>query len=205
MVIPPGYTEQSVLAAVEKCAAILAPKFVFGSYDLDDIRQQCHIFAIEVLEKEKFDPRRPLENFLYRHLKNQLINFKRNKFRRTDPPCHFCAGGQACPEAGVGYCAKYSQWLERNKNKANIASPLGLDNVCVERETRARADSSVETEAEIGELLAKIDAELPVELRATYLQMRAGVSVPKTSRLKVERAVKDILSGVIEECPSEAD
>lgn len=205
MKIPPGYTEERVLQAIEKAADILAPSFVFGSYDVDDIRQQCFLFAFEVLEKEKFDPGRPLENFIYTHLRNQLINFRRNKFRRNDPPCGSCHSGVPCPKAEGEHCRKYRAWLRLNNAKANISSPLALDNVCDEKERRTRVESSSEQDVEIDELIKLVDSQLPVELRATYLQMRAGVSVPKPKRLQVERAVTEILKGTIESCPSADD
>lgn len=205
MKIPPGHTEASVVAAVTKAANILAPSFVFGPYDLDDIKQQCFLFALKVLDKGAFDPGRPLENYLYTGIRNELINFKRNKFRRNDPPCPRCHASDHCPDSSPGdVCPKYRSWLDRNQAKANLCNPLALDSVCDEKERRTRAASTAEADAEIGELLHLIDAKLPIELRQTYLQMRAGVSVPKGRRLQVERVVSEILRGAIE-CPSETD
>ncbi len=42
-------------------------------------------------------------------------------------------------------------------------------------------------------MLTRIDTHLDVELRATYLQMRAGKAVPKAKRQVVEAAVREIL------------
>lgn len=203
MKIPPGHTEQSVLAAVDKAASILAPSFVFGSYELDDVRQHCYLAAIKALEAERYNPELPLENFLYTSIRNALINLKR-EYRRSDAPCPACHAGAPCAAAVDGSCPKYRAWHDRNQRRANVASPLAIDSVSDERESRARTESTVETDAEIGEILRLVDEHLPVELRQTYLQMRAGVSVPKGKRLQVERAVKDILKGEIE-CPSEDD
>lgn len=206
MVIPPGKTEADVLEAIGKAADILAPSFAFGCYDEDDIRQQCFIYAFELLEKGTYDASRPLANYIYTHVRRRLLNFRRDKFRRSDPPCPKCHAGTPCKDAAAGeVCAKYKYWSERNQAKANICNPLALDNVCDERERRTKSPSTAEEDAEIGEMLAIVDRELPVELRQTYLQMRAGVSVPKGKRLQVEQAVKDILRGAIEECPSEND
>ena len=206
MKIPPGKTEAEVLRAIEKSVNILAPSFVFGPYDIDDIKQEGFVFALEVLEKETYDTSRPLENFLYTHLRNRLINFRRNKFRRNDPPCKRCHDGDPCANArGEGHCDKYRTWLRRNTNKANICNPLTLDSVKDEGDQGVNEPSSVEQAVEAQELVDLIDKNLPIELRQVYLQMRAGVSVPKTARLRVERAVIDICGGAIEVCPSESD
>lgn len=202
MKIPQGYTEAQVLAAVEKAVNILAPSFVFGTYDLEDVKQHGFLIALKVLEKDKFDTSRPLANFLYTSIKNGYINLKRDEYRRNDPPCPSCHAGTPCPKAVGPACPKYQSWFDRNQAKANIANPLALEHISDEGERRTRTSSSAEQEAEIGELLQTIDAHLPVELRASYLQMRAGVSVPKGRRLLVEQAVKDILKGALDECPS---
>jgi DNA-directed RNA polymerase specialized sigma24 family protein len=206
MKIPPGKTEAEVLKAIEKAANILAPSFVFGSYDVSDIKQHCYVAAIEALDKDKYNPEMPLENFLYACIRNALVRLKRDKYRRNDPPCKRCHAGEPCQDAGhARQCPKYKAWFDRNAAKANLANPISVEHVSDERERRARAESRAESDAEIAELLQRIDEQLPVELRATYLQMRAGVSVSKGKRLQVEAAVKDILKGAIEACPSEDD
>lgn len=58
----------------------------------------------------------------------------------------------------------------------------------------ARDGADVQATAEVNEVLALIDEHLPLDLRATYLQMRAGVAnIPKHKRAAVEKAVRDIL------------
>jgi DNA-directed RNA polymerase specialized sigma24 family protein len=201
MFIPSGHTEASVLAAVDKAAAILAPSFAFGSHNADDVRQQCFVFAAELLAKDRYDASRPLENYVYAHVRNRLINWRRNLYRRADPPCRVCHDGTPCGGEGAQWCERYRAWLGLNQAKANLASPLALDRVSDEWEPGGEAEEQVELE----ELLDLIDERLPVDLRGSYLQMRAGVSVPKARRLEVERAVIAILGGVVDKCPSEDD
>src|SRR5947208_703774 len=88
MHLPPNKTEAQVVEAIEKAVGMLAPSFAFGIYDVEDIRQEARIFAIEALPR--YDGVRPLENFLYSHVKNRLINLRRDKFRRADAPCKAC-------------------------------------------------------------------------------------------------------------------
>jgi hypothetical protein len=190
MKIPPGKTEKEVLEAIERTVSSLAPQFVFGFYDVDDIKQQGRIYCLELLDKGKYDPARDLAAYLYRHCQRRLLNYKRDRFHRTDPPCRRCAGGDHCSPSGK--CDKQVEWEKRNGAKANLMRPLDLTNAGEKSDHRS---SDAETEVEIGELLERIDAELPVELRQVYLQMRAGLTVPPARRREVEDAVKAILKG----------
>lgn len=205
MKIPPGHTEESVLEAIEKVVNVLAPSFVFGYFQLEDIQQQSRLFALKVLEKGKYDPSRPLENFLYTGVYRLLLNLQRDKLKRNEPPCKKCHKGESCEDAYDGQrCERYNAWVTRNQAKANLLRPLDLNHISDEKERRTRLASSVHEEVEIDEILKRIDVELPVELRSAYLQMRAGVSVPRAKRQQVEAAVKLILGGEVE-CQNEDD
>ena len=67
-------TEQEVLAVIEKIANRYCHKFKFGYFTAEDIKQEAFIIAVDALDR--YDERRPLENFLSSHVKNRLINFK---------------------------------------------------------------------------------------------------------------------------------
>ncbi|MBY0525583.1 MAG: hypothetical protein K2R98_19415 [Gemmataceae bacterium] len=207
MQLPPGKTEQEVMAAIEKAVNILAPSFVFGYMDLDDIKQTARMYGLQCLRQ--YDSSRPLDNFVYSHIKNRLINYKRDNLRRNDAPCREChaasmTGSPFSHHTDSLPCQKYRAWKSRNDNKANIMHPLDLDFIADEREPNTRQESEVESEVETKELLRLIDMNLDVDLRATFLQMKAGQSVPKARRMVVEKAVRDILKGAIE-CPSVDD
>lgn len=200
MKLPESVTEAAFLSATEKVVNILCPSFAFGFYDVDDMKQQARIFAIQAMAK--YDPTRPLDNFLYTHIKNRLINFRRDNFRRNDPPCLTCynsINGETAHPDGQ-YCEKYLAWLRRNTTKQNIMNPLDISNISDENEPNTRRESTVLAEIETQELLDLIDMKLDVELRSTYLQMQAGESVPKAKREQVEAAVllivKDNLSAI---------
>ena len=74
--IPSNMTEEEVIETIERVATRLCRKFRFGYHEVDDIKQQASLFAWEGLEK--YDEKRPLENFLWTHVRNRLYNFKRN-------------------------------------------------------------------------------------------------------------------------------
>ncbi len=198
MILPPNVSEAHFLEVVEKVVGILSRSFTFGYFDVADIKQQGRLFAIKAMEK--YDPSRPLDNFLYTHVKNRLINFRRDKFRRNDPPCHDCHNSIAgeTQHADKQYCPKYINWLRLNSAKQNIMNPLDISNICDEREPTTRNESSVVEDIERNELLSLIDMKLSVELRSDYLKMQSGESVPKTRREAVKAAVLEILKDNVE-------
>lgn len=191
MTIPPGHTEASVLAAIEKAVANISSSFAFGYYGLDDIQQQARVYALELLEKRTYDPARPLEYYLFTHMKRRLINLLRDKLHRTDAPCKLCHAGEPCTDGNC--CDKYLEWSKRNRGKANLMRPLDLGNICDEREKRTRTAPTAHQDAETAELKRLIDEQLPVDLRSDYLRMLAGVSIPKSRRDEIERVLRSIL------------
>ncbi len=214
MVIPPGMTEREVLDAIEKAVGILAPSFVFGYYDVDDIKQHGRLAALKVLEKVKgdgspvYDASRPFENFIYSHVKNRYINLRRDKFRRNDPPCLECHRGEWCGFENAP-CEKYHVWKTRNTAKANLMRPVnigGTSDSPSEGEFLDRPHSNPlgEQDAETAELLRRIDEELPVEFRSAWKQMQDHHPVPKEKRDVIELRIREILKGNLE-WPNEED
>lgn len=195
MIIPNGHTKESVEEVILRVATRLAPNFKFGYFTVEDIKQQACLFACEGLAR--YDPARPLENFLFTHVRNRLINFKRDNYKRTDCPCRMCYGmlpGQTQHEDGR-FCEKFTIWQRRNTRKQNILLPLDIGNISDENEKNTRQESTVVQEVETVEILEIIDRELPVDLRSQYLQMKEGLSVPKTKRTEIENTVNEILRG----------
>ena len=183
--LPSWLSEEDFLHSVNQACNILAKNFVFGYYDEMDIRQEAYIFALEAIGR--YDRDRPLPNFIYTHIRNRLINFKRDKFHRNDPPCALCFGGGSHEDGEI--CMKFKLWRNRNSVKRNLMRPNELDDyshVCKE--------VSVVESVNYSEMLDKIDMELPVEYRSLYLRMRCGESVPKSKREMIMVKIKEILN-----------
>jgi RNA polymerase sigma factor (sigma-70 family) len=193
-IVPEGYSEAEVISEIERIISILAPTFKFGYYDVDDIKQEARIEAWKALAR--YDPSRPLANFLYTHVRNRLINLKRDKYHRNDPPCKLCHEGRL--HSVTEACGRYKDWCKRNTSKQNIMNPLDLLNISDENEKNTRSESGVLDDIVINELLRRIDEELPVELRSHYLQMRSGMNIPKARRREVEKAILEILNNEVE-------
>ena len=77
--------EAEFLEVLDKITKKLIHKFRFGYHNAEDMKQQASIFALEALDR--YDGKRPLEIFLWTHVRNRLFNFKRNNYQRPDSPC----------------------------------------------------------------------------------------------------------------------
>lgn len=78
MKVPKNMTEEQVIAQITLVVDRISPKYTFNGYELNDIKQEAFIMCIEALDR--YDAKRPLENFLSVHLSNRLKNFVRDNF-----------------------------------------------------------------------------------------------------------------------------
>lgn len=126
-------TEEEVLKSIKRVISLIAKKSVFPGYSEDDISQESYIIALKQLDK--FDVAKAsskggegliqkLENFLYFILSKRLINLKRDKFSRNDPPCRKCYLGALCTNGKA--CTKFLIWKERNDVKMSSQNPWSL-------------------------------------------------------------------------------
>lgn len=187
--LPPFINEGEFLRAVDDASNLLAKSFAFGYYDEDDMRQQAYLFALEA-SWDKYDPKRPLANFLYSHIKNRFINFKRDKFHRNDPPCTLCSTGTG--HEGGALCKKYMSWRDRNASKRNLMRPDEFEEYAVPAPLKANSEYDMIDIHEVDEM---IDIHLPVELRSIYLRLKSGDAVSKSKRELLLIAIRGIVSG----------
>jgi len=200
--VPQGMAEAEVLSVIEQVIPVAVSKISVPGLDREDLLQEARIMALEALER--YDPQpgadgrptRPLERFLFVHVRNRTLNLRRSRFVRADPPCVQCHHAQPCREDGQ-VCEAYARWKSIQDRKLKVRCPQAIDRVDDEHEKNTRYASDVVENAELKEMLAKIDQHLDIELRATYLQMRAGKgNIPKAKRQAVEAAVREILGNV---------
>jgi DNA-directed RNA polymerase specialized sigma24 family protein len=78
MNIPKNMTREEVIEKIELVVGRIAPKYAFHGYDVDDIKQEAFIICMDALDR--YDQKRPLENFLSVNLSNRLKNFVRDNF-----------------------------------------------------------------------------------------------------------------------------
>ena len=71
-------TREEVIDKINLVVGRIAPKYAFHGYDVDDIKQEAFIICMDALDR--YDQKRPLENFLSVNLSNRLKNFVRDNF-----------------------------------------------------------------------------------------------------------------------------
>ncbi len=181
--------------AIEIVCYKLLVKFRFGPYELDDMKQEAYILALDVLRSGKYDEGRPLTTFLYVHIHNRLYNFKRKHYARITPPCSNCPlkvmrdgkevraflpekkgvepdEGTPIPTGGccllyndLAQCNLYAGWLERNEAKRQLAHVAEVVHH-PNRQEPPPIDSI--------EYLDWIQAQLPPQYISLYINYRAG-------------------------------
>lgn len=184
-----GYTEDEVLKIITGVAKRLAPKFIFGIHDKDDIKQEALIIGLKALEKYK--EQAPLEAYLYTVIKSKLQTFKRDNSIRYGVSCSYC----------VRFDPQCESCLSRQANeqgKYNLLYPLDISRVRAEGEKSLESDDVVD-EVDEKELFRKIDTELPADMRQDYLRIRDGIYVSKKRRSEIELKIYTILGEIYDD------
>lgn len=191
-------TESEFLAAWEKISQKLGYKFKFGYHSHEDMKQQAAIFALEGLKN--YDTSKPLENFLWTHVRNRLFNYKRDNYQRPDKPCLTCpfydpnnlkSTSQCTEFCNKEECSLFSSWTKRNDAKKNIMRPVGIDSVA--ENSKEINYNQLFDDISNKEILDIIDANISIKNRPIYLKLKGGIKVPKTELKKLHNEIRQIL------------
>ena len=194
--IPHGMTEEEVIQTINLIANRLAGKFKFGYHELEDMKQQARLFAWEGLEN--YDGVRPLENFLWTHVRNRLYNFKRNNFGRPDKPCDTCPFFDMSFSNSNRYpckafdneqeCDLYAGWLKRNTAKRNIMNTANLD-------IDVKQGNFLDDVLDQKHIFNIVDQAIPVLYREDWIRFVNSLKLPKARR----QNIIEIVNGILEE------
>lgn len=188
--------EQQFVEVLEKITKKLSYKFKFGYHDIDDMKQQAAIFAIEALEK--YDHKRPLENFLWTHIRNRLFNYKRDHYQRPDKPCLTCPLYDAHLKNSTSGCTKfnnkhecdlYQNWFSRNDRKKNLMQLTGMSD---EHQPHDNLDFLENISNK--EIISILENNLTYEYREIYLKLKNGEKVRSTDLQKIRIEIERIIS-----------
>lgn len=194
--LPNNVSESDFLIAIDNVAKKLAHKFKFGYHSFEDMKQQAIIFGLECLEK--YDSNRPLENFLWTHVRNRLFNYKRDNYQRPDKPCLKCPENDptfSCSNNGCKAfsnktdCELYKLWEKRNNNKKNLMSPQNIDDINLSSNI-----SSICSTIENKEILDIIDKHIPPADRSLYIKFKHGQKISSIELNKLKETILNILS-----------
>lgn len=175
-------SESDVIAIINRIAKRLAPRFTFGVYDVEDIKQEIFLIASDGLEN--YDEARPLENFLSVHIRNRLISFKRDNYYRKQ---------EVCPNCNGAVCEACYKKVSNFNAKKNVLEPIDISSVRDEHEKNMKLECSFISQLEIAEISFLIDTYLPVEYRLDYLKMLDGIYIPKPRKQKIQQLICDIV------------
>lgn len=200
--LPKGVSEEEFLAVLNNISKRLSHKFKFGYHSYEDMKQQAAIFALEGLEK--YDNKRPLENFLWTHVRNRLFNYKRDNYQRPDKPCLSCRFyDKNCDQSINGCleyndksnCEEYNTWNNRNTNKKNIMKPVGIEDLKEQNVSISRLHSTNNILDIVSDkqILKILDENIPAQHRPTYLKIKYGDKVYKNDLNKLVECIKNIL------------
>jgi hypothetical protein len=186
-------SESEFLEVLDNISKRLIHKFKFGYHDIDDMKQQAAIFALEGLEK--YDNSRPLENFLWTHVRNRLFNYKRNNYQRPDKPClncpfydpnYKCSSSQCSEHTDKKNCELYSSWSSRNESKKNIMKPSYID---YDIEHKNNLDNLIQN----NEIVKFLDEHINSDHRENYLRLKHGEKLNKNKLIKLQKHIKDLM------------
>jgi hypothetical protein len=184
--LPNNVTEEEFLKVLDNITKKLGHKFKFGYHDFEDMKQQSAIFAMEGLQR--YDNSRPLENFLWTHVRNRLFNYKRNNYQRPDKPCltcpfydkHYSCSSNQCSEfKDKNECGLYVSWSTRNEAKKNIMKPLYIEH-------DVQNSSSLVTDIENNEIIKFLEDNISHEYRESYVKLKHGDKIPKAQLIKLQ-------------------
>ena len=151
-----------ILAVIDR----IAPKYEFGFYTVDDIKQEAFLICTDAMEK--YDPSLPLENFISRHLSNRLKTLIRNKYSRSS------TGSE-----------NHAKLNEAKKNLVDLHPCEGS------REPEIQ-DSSLE-QLSNQESVEMVLEGLSSSMRNDFYRMANGVSIPHNRKVVLVERIKEIL------------
>lgn len=179
--------EKELLAILDNIANSLASTYKFGYHEIEDMKQQARLIGLEGLKN--YDGKRPLENFLWIHIRNRLYNFKRDNYFRPEKPCDKCPlfQNQSCIQfRNQMDCELYAKWKERTEKRKSLMSN-------VEHNDSNYDDNNILDQLDTKHLFETVDYNMPIELREYWIRFIHGLKLPKSKKEQVFMEINFIL------------
>lgn len=193
-------SDEELVDTIETISRKLAYKFKFGYHEIQDMKQQISVFALEGLEK--YDYERPLENFLWTHVHNRLFNFKRDNYQRPDKPCLSCPLYDPYKRRSISGCEEhldtlncqaFNSWYKRNNSKKNLMHLNTIDEL-KEYLPHKGGDEDFSN----NEIIDIIESRISGEEREIYLRLKHGSKINKSDTIKLLEKIKELVDHEIE-------
>lgn len=189
---PLPVSEDEFLIILDNISKKLAYKFKFGYHDIEDMKQQISIFALEGLKN--YDNKRPLENFLWTHVRNRLFNYKRDNYQRPDKPCLTCPfyKQQLCTQySNKDDCELYSSWFNKNHTKKNLMYLTTIDEI---KDYSNIFHTDTNDSIANQEIIDFIENNINGEHRTIYLKLKNGNKISKSDSSKLITKIQELMN-----------
>jgi DNA-directed RNA polymerase specialized sigma24 family protein len=158
---PTPEQQKTILKVIDR----IAPRYVFGYYELDDIKQESYIICLEALPK--YDKSRPFENFISKHLSNRLKTLIRDKYSRSN--------------------IESSKHEKLNQSKKNL-----MDLKSADGQHKMYEDDILE-KLSTSEAVETLMRELSPSMRNNFYRLANGVSIQSAKKNALFSKIKEIL------------
>lgn len=158
--------------------ARFARHFKFAMYDIDDIKQEIALMILDGIQR--FDASKSsLKTFIWRHVYNRLLNLRRDKLQRSDPP----------PVGSV----EYDKWKMKEERR-RIVNELKytFDTHKDEGGDFIQEGVSSDDSVEINELHEIIDTRLTPELRRIWVAWKADEYISDDDKNKLVEHLRKV-------------
>lgn len=179
--LPDGITSEQLVEIMKRVVSGYGNKFRFTIQECEDIEQRAWELALEALAKNKYDPAKAdLEHFLRVHVRNRLINDKRDLYIRNDSPCKSCPLNAFIDLKCTAYedplmeCEWFGPWEKRNQSRKYIAHPIPLDNVDPIGEQRMEYRHLPFEDLESNEVWSILEESIPTGIESLYWAWKTG-------------------------------
>lgn len=144
---------------------------------------------------DKYDGSRPLENYLWVHVRNRLYNFKRNNYARPDKPCDNCplkayVNHECTAFKNIMECEHYSKWFDRNEVKKSLMATKEQDD---QSAPLSREESPIEDKILGKQIYNLIGSNIPVSMREDWIRYTNKVKLAKNKREALFEKIIEIL------------
>lgn len=187
------YSEEELIAEIEKVVKTVAPSFVCGYYTLEDIESEATIEAIKCLDR--YDETRPLPNFLYSHIKKRLTNFRRDHYYRAEAPCNLCRKKEDGETLHFDkkHCTRHKSWVGRNTRKQLLMNSARRAVICDDDVMDVLSFAKQSDNFEDKEIFQLVDEKLSAYLREPYLRLMDKAKINPALKVSLLKELREIL------------
>jgi hypothetical protein len=210
--VPEGYTYQQAFEIIEMVISRLERRHKFGYHQDVDMHQEGWLHCIRILRRNKYDHARPLEKFLYVHVRNKFLNMKRDQYHRANSPCERCplytddiSLNNCLKFQDKSDCRKYKNWEDSNISKRNLMNLIGLDIISDEHEANTKFNSNIVGSISRRETEDIIEESLPSDMLEDFRKLINAERLSKKRISEIRAEVRFILNDFEiyedQECP----